>query len=138
MSVSPRVARVLFVLIPLAFLLPVRQGGACDDWEWMEECACIPFQEEQLDMNALIERLKQTKAIGFLTKLALRSDALDLIEMAKQYKRHPTEDGLKALRSRYEGLVLKVLALLEKDPQLARDIALAREKIWHHLLEANA
>jgi len=86
------------------------------------------------DMNMLIERLKKTDAIGMFTKLAIRSDALDIIDMIKAYNKHMARYSLQELRARFNGLVLKVLALLDNDPQLSRDISLAREDIWRSLL----
>ncbi|MDQ6959852.1 MAG: hypothetical protein Q9M27_02395, partial [Mariprofundaceae bacterium] len=90
------------------------------------------------DMNMLIGRLKKTDAIGMFTKLVLRSDALDIMDMIKAYNRHVTRYSLKDLRAQFDGLVLKVLALLNDDPKLARDISLARENIWKNLLEVKA
>ncbi len=86
------------------------------------------------DMDVLIERLKQTDAIGVFTKLAIRSDALDMMAMVKAYRRHLAKYSLKELRARFNGLLLKVLALLNDDPKLSRDIYLARECIWKSLL----
>lgn len=89
-------------------------------------------------MHTLIERLKKTDALGVFTKLAIRSDALDLMDMVKVYNKHRANFSLKELRARFDGLVLKVLALLDDDPKLSRDIYLARERIWKSLLEVNA
>lgn len=94
--------------------------------------------EKTFDMKELIARLKETQAIGFFTKLAIRSDALDLVAMVKAYRRHAAAYSLRELRARFDGLLLKVLALLNGDPKLARDIYLARECIWKSLLEVKA
>jgi len=90
------------------------------------------------DMDVLIERLKKTDAIGMFTKLALRSDALDMVDMIKAYNKHMARYSLKELRARFDGLLLKVLVLLDDDPGLSRDISLARENIWKSLLEVKA
>ena len=90
------------------------------------------------DMKALIARLKATPAIGFFSKLAIRSEALDLLDMVKAYRRHAAAYSLQELRARFDGLVLKILALLDGDPKLARDIYLARERIWKSLMEVKA
>jgi len=90
------------------------------------------------DMHVLIERLKKTDAIGMFTKLALRSDALDLTDMVNAYHKHMAGYTLKELHARFNGLLLKVLALLDDDPGLARDISLAHENIWKSLLEVKA
>jgi len=86
------------------------------------------------DMDVLIERLKKTDAIGMFSKLALRSDALDLMDMIKAYHKNIAKYSLKDLHARFNGLMLKVLALLDDDPGLSRDISLARENIWKSLL----
>lgn len=91
--------------------------------------------EKPFNMDVLIERLKKTDAIGMFSKLVLRSDALDLMDMVKAYNKHRAKYSMKELRARFNGLVLKVLALLNDDPKLARDISLARECIWRSLLE---
>jgi len=85
-------------------------------------------------MHVMIERLKKTDAIGILTKLTLRSDARDLMAMIKTHEKNPARYSLQALRARFDGLILKVLALLGSDPKLSRDIYLARNCIWKSLL----
>ena len=90
------------------------------------------------DMDALIERLKKSDAIGMFTKLALRSDAMDVVEEVKAYRKHKSRFPLNEIRARFDGLVLKVLALLDDDPALSSDISMAREDIWRSLLEVKA
>lgn len=88
------------------------------------------------DLDMLTERLKQTSAIGVFTKLAINSDATDLIDAVKKYRKLAVlQAKLAEVRSRFDGLVMKLLALLEDDPQLARNIYVAREQIWSSLLE---
>ena len=90
----------------------------------------------QLDMDTLIERLKQTQAIGVLTKLVLRSDVTDLINEVKLYKKTKgSARQLERIKAHFNGLLLKVLALLDDDPKLAQDIQSARNILWQHLLE---
>lgn len=87
-------------------------------------------QESSLDLAALKERLRETKAIGVFTKLALKNQVDDLLA---QFRAHYAsgQNTLAALRQQYDMLVLKVLALLQdSDPPLARTIAGSREAIW--------
>jgi len=92
-----------------------------------------------LDMDMLVERLKQTRAIGFFTKLAIRNDVMDLIVLIDNYrKKSVLGSKLDDVRARFDGLFLKIVALLEDDPDLSRDIYLARERIWKSLLEVKA
>lgn len=100
-----------------------------------EQAAAKGSEQQPFDMDELIARLKKTKAIGFLTKLTLRSDAMELIEMVRRYRKEDSPAQLKRLRARFEGLLLKVLALLDDDPGLRHDIVAQRERIWQSLLE---
>ena len=98
-----------------------------------------PPAAPQLDMDTLIERLKQTQAIGVLTKLVLRSNVNDLIGEVKRYKRAKgTPTQLERIKAHFNGLLLKVLALLDEDPKLAEDIQCARDNLWRHLMEVKA
>lgn len=94
---------------------------------------------KKLDLDTLIERLKQTQAIGVLTKLVLRSDVNDLIDEVRRYKRTKgTESQLERIKAHFNGLLLKVLTLLNDDPKLAQDIQRARDNLWQHLMEVKA
>ncbi|MCF7822065.1 MAG: hypothetical protein K9M17_06450 [Mariprofundaceae bacterium] len=93
----------------------------------------------EITIEQLTERLKETEAIGFLTKLAIRSDVLDFRQSVESYrKRGSFEANAEKLRGYFNGLLLKILALLERDPALSRDIYLARESIWKSLVEAKS
>jgi len=84
----------------------------------------------------LKERLKDTDAIGFFTKLAIRNDIVDLMGKIKQYrKKSMLKAKMKEIRASFDGLLLKIIALLEEDPNLSRDLYVGRESIWESLLE---
>jgi len=88
------------------------------------------------NMDALIERLKKTQAIGFFTKIAIRNDVMDFSNLVREYRKKSMLDAkIKDVRARFEGLFLKIVALLEKDPDLSRYLYLSREDIWKNLLE---
>lgn len=96
----------------------------------------VDGEAQPIDLDQLVQRLKQTKAIGFLTKLAIRSDVLDFRDRVDTYrKKHQLQQHLATLRDRFNGLLLKILALLEDDPKLAHAIYAARETIWQSLVE---
>lgn len=87
-----------------------------------------------LDFKSLELRLRQTKAIGVLTKLSLKNQIDDLLDGFRAYHRRQGTARLADLRRNYDMLVLKVLALLQdSDPPLARDIVRSRAAIWHIL-----
>jgi hypothetical protein len=102
----------------------------------IEEAVAKPTE---LDLEQLVARLKKTEAIGFLTKLAIRSDVLDFRKSVESYrKRKSFEENAEMLRGHFNGLLLKILALLEHDPVLSRDIHLARESIWKSFVEVKS
>jgi len=84
-----------------------------------------------LDLVALKDQLKQTKAIGLMTKLSLKNQVDDLLdEFRKHYAGKPTPT-MSELRRSYDMLMMKVLSLIQDhDQKLASDIVSSRERIW--------
>jgi hypothetical protein len=92
--------------------------------------------EPPLDVEALKTRLRDTKAIGFFTKLALQNQMNDLLQQFREHYENGQSKSVAALRQPYDMLVLKVLALVQNgDPRLARTIAQSREGIWKILAD---
>jgi hypothetical protein len=91
-----------------------------------------------LDLTTLETRLKETKAIGVFTKITLKNQVDDLLEQFRAYYQGRAKTSLAELRRPYDGLVLKVLSLLQDgDPELAREIVTSREAIWGILADPN-
>jgi hypothetical protein len=90
-----------------------------------------------LDFSGLETRLRETKAIGVLTKLSVKNQADDLLERFRAY--HKQQNGsqtLTELRRAYDMLLLKLLSLLQDgDPPLAKDIDSSRAAIWDILAD---
>ncbi len=87
--------------------------------------------EPPLDLDLLEQRLRETKAIGVFTKLALKNQVDDLLDKFRDFYQGRSNTSLAQLRQPYEMLILKVLALLQdSDPALARDLVESREAIW--------
>ena len=98
-----------------------------------------PVETPEFNLEQLVERLKKTNAIGFLTKLAIRSDVFDFKQSVESYReREMFEENSEELRGRFNGLLLKILALLDSDPVLSRDIHLARDSISKSLVEVKS
>lgn len=88
-----------------------------------------------INLETLTERLKETPAIGVFTKLAIHSDIIDLKDEIKTYKRKSVlQSKIESVRAKFDGLLMKIIALLEADPDLSRDLYTARESIWKSLL----
>ena len=89
-----------------------------------------------LDFTTLVARLRATKAIGVLTKLSVKNQSDDLLEKFRAYHKRQGTASLADLHSAYEGLMLKLLALLQDgDPPLATDIDHSRAAIWDILAD---
>jgi len=84
-----------------------------------------------LDLKSLEQRIKETDAIGLLTKLSIKNQVDDLVGQFRTYhdgRRPPT---LTELRRPFDMLLMKLLALLqEKDPGLANALHESRDAIW--------
>jgi hypothetical protein len=90
-----------------------------------------PVASPTLDLNALKEQLKETKAIGFFTKISLKNQVDDLMKQFREYYQGKTKLSLKQLRQSYDLLLMKVLSLLQdSDKKLASAIVSSREAIW--------
>ena len=84
-----------------------------------------------LDLTSLETRLKETEAIGVMTKIALKNQVDDLLDQFRAFYAGKLKTTLAELRRPYDLLVLKVLSLLQdSDPTLAAAIVASREAIW--------
>jgi hypothetical protein len=84
-----------------------------------------------LDLTALKEQLKSTKAIGLMTKLTLKNQVDDLLDKFRDLYAGKGKNTMPQLRQSYDMLMMKVLSLLQdKDQKLASDIVASREVIW--------
>lgn len=94
-----------------------------------------PEPELAFDLDGLERRLKETSALGVLTKLALKNEIDDLVDDVAKF--HQKKRGeLTVLRERFELLLMKVTSLLQdKEPELAREVAAAREGLWKLLAD---
>jgi hypothetical protein len=90
-----------------------------------------PAAAPTLNLADLEQRLRETRAIGVFTKLSLKNQVDDLLKSFRALYRDPSKRPSAELRQRYDGLLLKVLSLLQDgDPPLAAAIASSREAIW--------
>ena len=84
-----------------------------------------------LDLASLETRLRETEAIGLMTKLSLRNQVDDLVNQFRAFYAGRLETTLEELRHPFNLLMLKVLSLLQgKDPSLAAALSGSREAIW--------
>jgi len=89
-----------------------------------------------LDLKTLERRLRETKAIGFFTKLSLKNQVDDLVERFRAFHNGASSASIQDLREHYNLLFLKVLSLLQdEDRELFRDITASREALWDLLAD---
>ncbi|MGH8141458.1 MAG: hypothetical protein ACREU2_02900 [Steroidobacteraceae bacterium] len=87
-------------------------------------------------MTSLEQRLRDTSAIGLFTKLSLKNQVDDLLAQFKAFHHGQSGTTLRALRQKYELLLLKVISLLQdRDAPLAASISASREAIWAILVD---
>jgi hypothetical protein len=88
----------------------------------------------QLDLKAMEQRLRNTSAIGVFTKLSIKNQVDDLLAAFRSYHAGRKPPTLDDLHQRYDGLLLKVVSLVQDDdPQLAASISASRSAIWERL-----
>jgi hypothetical protein len=84
-----------------------------------------------LDIKSLEQRLKDTEAIGLMTKLSIKNQVDDLVDRFRAYHDGHRPPTLAELRRPFEMLLMKLLALLQdRDPTLATALDRSREAIW--------
>jgi hypothetical protein len=121
-STPPAPAKLAAALPPAA--LPVKTQQPAPP-------VATPALPPPLDLKTLETRLKETKAIGVFTKLALKNQIDDLLERFRAFYQGRIKTSLVELRRSFDLLVMKTLALLQDaDPPLAGALASSRESIW--------
>jgi hypothetical protein len=84
-----------------------------------------------LDLDALKEQLRATKAIGVFTKISLKTKVDDLMKQFRGHYQGKIKPTLAELRQSYDLLMMKVLSLLQDgDQKLASAVVSSREAIW--------
>jgi hypothetical protein len=89
-----------------------------------------------LNLAALEQRLKDTSAIGVMTKITIKNQVDELLERFRAHHAGRDRTPLEQLRQPFDTLILKVQSLVkDKDPSLASTIAASREALWAMLTD---
>ncbi len=95
-----------------------------------------PAAAPPLDLKALTEQLKDTKAIGIFTKITLKNQVDDLVDRFREYYQGKATFSMTDLRRSFDLLMMKVLSLLQNEDQiLVSTIVSSREAIWSLLAD---
>jgi hypothetical protein len=93
--------------------------------------ATTPAAAAPLDLKALTQQLRETKAIGIFTKITLKNQVDDLLDRFREYYQGKANPAMADLRRSFDLLMMKVLSLLQDEDQaLASAIVSSREAIW--------
>jgi hypothetical protein len=80
------------------------------------------------------QRLRDTSAIGVFTKLSIKNQVDDLLKAFRGYHAGKVPPTLDELHRRFDGLLLKVVTLVQDDDAtLASSISASRGAIWERL-----
>jgi hypothetical protein len=84
-----------------------------------------------LDLDGMKARLRATKGIGLFTKIALKNQVDDLLDLFRDHYSGKAKVAMADLRRSYDMLMMKVLSLVQDaDQMLASAIVSSREAIW--------
>lgn len=86
---------------------------------------------DDLDLDALVDRISSSKALGLFTKLSLKRDIDGFLDEVKRYHEGDADESLEELHERYDVMVHKLTALVQdKDTELVQSIDESRDKLW--------
>jgi hypothetical protein len=86
---------------------------------------------ENVNLDSLRSSLRETDAIGFVTKLSLKHQLDTLLENFVDYHRGQGDQTLPSLHQQFGELLDSTLSeLRDKDPQLYRKLGNARGQLW--------
>jgi hypothetical protein len=101
-----------------------------------EAAAPAETAKNDYSVDALVARLRDTKAIGLFTKLALKNDIDDLMDSFRRFHSGEPNPPLEQLRDHYNLLFMKVITLVQNgDPELFQEMTRARESLWKKLAD---
>ena len=116
---------------------PAPESEAAPQSEAVRVAASVPPPADTLDFASLVARLRKTKALNLLTKVAVKNQSNDLLEEFRAYHTQHGTATLAELRRAYDSLFYRLHSLLQDaDPPLARDIDRSRAAIWEILSDS--
>jgi len=105
-----------------------RKGG--------EDNATSQYSKGEFSIVNLVARIRETGAIGFFTKLALKNQIDDLVSEFREFHAEVSDIELSVLNDQFNLLLMKVITLLQDDDsKLFQDIVNAREFLWMNLAD---
>jgi hypothetical protein len=91
-------------------------------------------REEIIELEKLEDRVRDTRAVGPLTKLKLKQEINRLLKKAKAYHNGNSSLTLDQLKEQYDLLYMKVVSLIQdKDIELHHQLCNSWDPIWEYL-----
>ncbi len=101
-----------------------------------EDNATSQYSKGEFSIANLVARIRETGAIGFFTKLALKNQIDDLLSEFGEFHAEVIDIELSVLNDQFNLLLMKVITLLQDDDsKLFQDIVNAREFLWMNLAD---
>lgn len=89
---------------------------------------------ETLNLDALSNRLSETRVIGLFTKLNLRHRFSTLLDDINRYHQDRGSQNQDRLKQRFNRIIHEVIVLLRNgDAALREDLVSSRDMIWHSI-----
>jgi hypothetical protein len=124
-SAGSRDPRLLTILLGIVLLSVSLVGLAQQDSTTNSE------SHVDFDVDALVDRVSHSKALGFFTKLSLKQEIDQLMTGIRAHHYGSQDHPIEQLHERYDVMVKKLMILLqEKVQELVQDIHNGREKLW--------
>jgi hypothetical protein len=121
-----------------AWLAPTGAHAAGDDFKAAALQACPAVEEEIVDLELLAEGLKDSKAVGLLEKIRLKSAIDDLIGRLEAFHNGTKTYSLAELQQQYDVLLMRIAAHLQhKDQVLHGRLCNAWDAIWRDLIDSS-
>lgn len=98
--------------------------------------ACPSIKAEIADLDRLVAGLEQSKAVGWVEKLRLKSAIDELIGRMKAYHRGGRHYTLEQLQEQYDVLMMRIATQLQgKDGALHGQLCNAWQSIWSRMTD---
>ena len=93
--------------------------------------ACPSVEEEIVDLSMLITALRDTKAVGPMTKMRLRNNINKVLNRLKRWHDNKSKFTLDQLQEQYHLLLMKIATLIHDDDLiLHQQLCNAWARIW--------
>jgi hypothetical protein len=130
------VSRAIFIVVAAILLGNINESVAAT----LEPLsACPSVDEEILDLQMLSGALRDTKAVGTMTKIRLKSDINKVLKRLENWHAGKTKFTLDELEEQYNLLLMKIATLInDRDQVLHQQICNSWVGLWLDLKDPDS